>query len=98
MKALLIPLFAVIFACENTGENKGNTDSLITAKNNSISNEKDTISNSTLNENVSEDSKTNDSTILISFPKDSTWVTVNAKMKGINHPVTVYIPVYRASN
>lgn len=96
MKALLIILFAAICSCNNTGENKINTDS-VTAKNGSISNEKntnekDTISNST-NEKDLKDSEKNDSTILISFPKDSTWVTVKGKMKGINHLVTVYIPV-----
>lgn len=92
MKALLIVFLTTASACNNTGENKMNTDSLIT-KNDSINNERDTISNNTSKEGVSNNNETNDSTIHINFPKDSTWVTVNGKMKGIKHPITVYIPV-----
>ncbi|MEJ7679796.1 MAG: hypothetical protein WKG06_18460 [Segetibacter sp.] len=92
MKALLIVLFAATSACTSQDANKINIDSP-TIKTDSISINKDTISNSASNESVSSNSGTNDSTIHISFPKDSTWVTVNGKMKGINHPVTVFIPV-----
>lgn len=92
MKALLIVLCAAALACNNTGENKMNTDSLA-AKTGSINNKKDTTSKNTSEEGVSNNIATNDSTIHISFSKDSTWVTIDGKMKGINHPVSVYIPV-----
>ena len=91
MKRLLVILFVVANACNNTSENKTNTESL--TKNESISKEKDTASSSASNESGSGDGEKNDSTIFIRFPKDSTWVTVNGKMKGINHLITVYIPV-----
>lgn len=39
------------------------------------------------------DSEVNDSVINIRFPKDSISTTVSGKMKGINHPVTVLIPI-----
>lgn len=35
----------------------------------------------------------NDSIINIRFPQGSTSVTVTGKMKGIDHPITVFIPV-----
>lgn len=93
MKTLVIMLFVAISACNNTDGNEVNSDSLMSTKNDSVSNAKDTTSNSKSNESSQTHALTNDSSILISFPKDSTWVTVNAKMKGVNHPVAVYIPV-----
>jgi len=82
MKTFLIILMIIISSCNNTSQNNINTASK-SAGNDSIETQKDTISNTEIN----------DSIIHISFPKDSTWVTVNAKMKGFNHLVTVYIPV-----
>ncbi len=82
MKTFLIILMIIISSCNNTSQNNINTASK-SAGNDSIETQKDTISNTEIN----------DSIIHISFPKDSTWVTVNAKMKGFNHPVIVYIPV-----
>ncbi len=82
MKILLITFMLAGYACNNANQNQAATDS-ITALGGSIKTIKDTLSNKGVN----------DSIINISFPKDSTWVTVSGKMKGINHPVTVYIPV-----
>jgi len=93
MKPLLIALLVLSSACNNTGETKVNTDSITITKNDSAHNEKDTISASTPKESVTNDSETNDSTIVVKFPKDSTWTTVVGKMKGVNHPVSVYIDV-----
>lgn len=84
MKTFLIILMIIISSCNNTSQNNINTASK-SAGNDSIETQKDTISNTEIN----------DSIIHISFPKDSTWVTVNAKMKGFNHPVTVYITICR---
>jgi hypothetical protein len=92
MKILLLILSLAAVSCNNQNENTGNTDSL-TSKNENSSNQKDTIGSRTSGDLKPADGFENDSTILISFPKDSTWVTVNGKMKGINHPVTVLIPV-----
>lgn len=53
------------------------------AENVSTNKGKDTIRNS----------EVNDSVIYIRFPADSISTTVSGKMKGINHPVTVLIPI-----
>jgi len=82
MKTVMLILIATIYSCNNTSQNNVNTDSK-PAGNDTIKAQKDIINNTVIN----------DSIIHISFPKDSTWVTVNAKMKGFNHLVTVYIPV-----
>ena len=92
MKSLLILLIVAILSCNNSDPNSDNADS-VTAKDENISVNKDTTNSSKSNEIKLVDSEKNDSTILINFPKDSTWVTINGKMKGINHPVTVLIPV-----
>lgn len=89
MKLLFAILLASV-ACNTTG-NKADTN--IAAKE-STRNEKDSVK-SAANDITPASSGKNDSTILISFPRDSTWVTVSATMKGINHPVTVLIPVKR---
>ena len=88
MKTSLIVLIIIISACNDTSQNKVSGDSM-TSDNDSTKISKNTISNNEVNHS----NKANDSIILISFPKDSTWVTVDGRMKGINHPVTVYIPV-----
>lgn len=92
MKSLLILLFVAILSCNNSNPNFANADT-VTVKNDNVSSQKDKTNTSELNEIKSVESEKNDSTILITFPKDSTWVTVRGKMKGINHPVTVLIPV-----
>ncbi|WP_018615548.1 hypothetical protein [Segetibacter koreensis] len=92
MKTVAVIAFVVLVGCNNAN-NSSEINGSITTKNDSVSNENGTIKNSTSNEEAAGNDEKNDSTILISFPKDSTWVTVNGKMKGMNHPVTVYIPV-----
>jgi hypothetical protein len=92
MKSLFLLLLFVASGCNSAGDNKINADSLSTKKE-SLDNGKDTANKGISAERSLENTMTNDSTMLISFPKDSTWVTVNGKMKGINSPVTVYIPV-----
>lgn len=78
---LIFVSFIIISSCNNSEQPKVNPNS--TAAENTTKTGKETTSNT----------KINDSIINIRFPRDSTWVTVNGKMKGVNHPVTVYIPV-----
>lgn len=82
MKSFFIILM-VIVACNSRSNNKPDSNSTAT-RNDSATTVKDTISN---NEEI------NDSIINIRFPKDSTSITVSGKMKGINHPITVLIPI-----
>lgn len=82
MKTLLIISLTVFLSCNNADQTKPVADS-VTAENKSTNNSKDTVTNSLIN----------DSVILIKFPADSISTTVNAKMRGINHPITVLIPV-----
>ena len=90
MKRLLVILLSSIVACNNSDLKSKNTDTVTDS--NDISQEGKKNSNGP-NDRKTAESEKNDSTILITFPHDSTWVTVNGKMKGINHPITVFIPV-----
>src|SRR4051812_11489259 len=90
MKIVFVVLLIAVAACNGADDNKMEN---VAIKSDSSGNEKYATNNETLNEGSSQDSVSNDSTLLIAFPKDSTWATVNGKMKGISHPVTVYIPV-----
>lgn len=40
---------------------------------------------------------TKDSVFTIRFPEDSSSVTVTGKMTGINHPISVYIPITKGN-
>ncbi len=82
MKTFLITSAIVIYSCNNTSQNKLNTDSMA-AENVSTNKGKDTIRNS----------EVNDSVIYIRFPADSISTTVSGKMKGMKLPVTVLIPI-----
>ena len=90
MKTSLIALVIMAFSCNNENQPAANKDSVV-LKENSTKKIQETINNKvsdTIN-NI----EINDSVIHIKFPKDSISTTVAGKMKGINHPVTVYIPV-----
>lgn len=76
-------MLTAAFSCNNISDDKVTNDDNIASK-------KDSTQTVKANTIVAE---ANDSVIHISFPKDSTHTTVSAKMKGINRPVTVYIPV-----
>lgn len=84
MKTFVTVLIVLIAGCNNTGDNKMNDN---TVTNDSANNKISTPDTTVVSEEV------NDSTIQIQFPKDSTWVTVEGKMKGMTHPISVYIPV-----
>lgn len=92
MRLLLVLMIVSILSCENYNSNPSDADSAI-VKNDKSAVAKDTTNSSLANKTELEASEKNDSTIVISFPKDSTWVTVSGKMKGINNPVTIIIPV-----
>ena len=81
-----------IMSCKSFNQSPPNADTVITS-NDVATAPKDTTNSSLPNKAKLQGSEKNDSTIMISFPKDSTWVTVSGKMKGINHPITVLIPI-----
>ena len=90
MKISLIVLLITIFSCNNVNQNTAKTDSVVlkddtTEKGIDTTNDKVSDTINTI--------ETNDSVINIKFAKDSISTTVSGKMKGINHPVTVYIPI-----
>lgn len=86
MKRFLIILFFALVSCRGTPTNTTNADTNVTT-NSFDTTEIDSVSNIEAND------QPNDSTINIRFPKGGTSITVTGKMKGINHPITVYIPV-----
>lgn len=71
-----------VSSCNNVSQSKPNTDNIATM-NDDINTGKDARTNS----------EVNDSIINIRFPAGSISTTVSGKMKGINHPVTVLIPI-----
>ncbi len=87
MKIALIILTTIVLSCNNTGQTRVSADS-IAAGNDSIETQKDTTQKDTIS-----NTGKSDSIIHISFPRDSTWATVSANMKGVGHPITVYIPI-----
>lgn len=93
MKIIITILLVVLLACNNISENNDTISA--DTKNDTVGYKNDAKNDKAPLESVRKESETKDSTILISFPKDSTWVAVAGKMRGINHPVTVYIPVKR---
>ena len=89
MKTSLIVLLVIVFSCNNKNQNIAKADST-TFRYDTIKKITDTISNKvtdTINSIA-----VSDSVIYIKFEKDSVSTTVSGQMKGINHPVTVYIP------
>lgn len=88
MKTFLLILITILSSCNNTSQEISNIDST-TVKNDSIATGADTAANiDTIN-----NSEVNDSIIRIKFARDSISTTVSGKMKGINHRITVYIPI-----
>lgn len=80
MKLIKLFLLLIFISCNNDNENKASKDTEAVS-------EKDATS-----QNAS-DAQPNDSTINIQFPKGSFSIKVEGKIKGINHPITVNIPV-----
>lgn len=82
IKTFLIVLVTIFWFCNNTSQNNLKKDSMA-AINHSINTQKDSIRNS----------EVNDSVIQIRFPADSISTSVIGKMKGMNHPISVYVDV-----
>src|SRR4051812_42069139 len=83
MRLMVIILIMILVGCknnQNSGEAADNSSSVATGA--------DTVKTETVKTDFTEDS-----IILIAFPRDSSSISVKGKMTGINHPVTVNISI-----
>lgn len=95
MKTSLISLLILFFSCNNGKQDMTKTDSLTDTTNSAaIRNEiMKTVHDTTNKKDKISDNENNDSTIHVRFQRDSISTTVDGRMRGFGHPVTVYIPI-----
>lgn len=90
MKFFFLIIIVAFTACNDTGNAKvASADSSVIGPTESRSEDTTPAGNS----NITVKDAESDTLITVKFPKDSTWTKIQGKMRGINHPVTVLIPV-----